>query len=396
MRAEGRCVYAIPIMVWADDVSGNVSKQWNKHLCVTFSNLALPRQQLEQECNIHFVGTSTHTSSLELMEGLVRMIEEMNSVGREAFDVVSKAPVLLLTWIAILAGDNPMQGEMCCSKGMQANKFCRRCHAGGNLKYRRSEAGYASLFETGILRQRDETAAHVREMLSLAAAPGRRAALQRYSTTYGIRDTYAEPVLEQLQEHTKNIEADADLDEADAQELLAEARMTLGAAFAINPLLRLTHLDPHLSTPVEILHTFLLGLVKYLWGATVEYLEAPAKKVPGRPLQPLAARSLALLQTRLASLNEYGWKQPKLQPMYLVQHKKQLIGKHLKQLAQCMPFVIEDLVSEPLLEAWVLVGLATPLLWTTSIRDSTAYVVRVSSSFLAPYHRNPPPPLPRP
>ncbi|KAG9101962.1 hypothetical protein FS749_001011 [Ceratobasidium sp. UAMH 11750] len=37
-KAQGRPVYSIPFVLFVDDVSGNVSKQWNKHWCCYLSN----------------------------------------------------------------------------------------------------------------------------------------------------------------------------------------------------------------------------------------------------------------------------------------------------------------------------------------------------------------------
>ncbi|EJU01380.1 hypothetical protein DACRYDRAFT_16097 [Dacryopinax primogenitus] len=147
-KANGRHVYSLPLMIWEDDVSGNRSKQWYKHYNVCASNLAMPRQDMEVSSNILFLGTSPHATALELMEGLVIMLEELNLDGREAFDAVVEAPVLFTAWIAVLAGDNPMQSDLCSHRGLRANHFCRQCHAGGSQEFKRTPEGYASLFKT--------------------------------------------------------------------------------------------------------------------------------------------------------------------------------------------------------------------------------------------------------
>jgi hypothetical protein len=48
-KAGGRMVYSVPTIIFMDDVSGNISKQWNKHYVVYLSNANLPREMLEKE-----------------------------------------------------------------------------------------------------------------------------------------------------------------------------------------------------------------------------------------------------------------------------------------------------------------------------------------------------------
>ena len=68
-------VYTMPLIVFMDDVSGNISKQWNKHHIVYVSNALLPRTILEQEFLIQFVLGSLHTTPMELMQGLKELIQ---------------------------------------------------------------------------------------------------------------------------------------------------------------------------------------------------------------------------------------------------------------------------------------------------------------------------------
>ena len=63
-------VYAVPLIVFMDDVSGNISKQWNKHHAIYMSNANLPRQMLEKEFSIRFVTLSPHASPMELMQAM--------------------------------------------------------------------------------------------------------------------------------------------------------------------------------------------------------------------------------------------------------------------------------------------------------------------------------------
>jgi len=69
-KANGRMVYCVPVIVFMDDVSGNISKQWNKHYVVYLSNANLPRTMLEKEFCVRFVSSSPHATPSELMKGV--------------------------------------------------------------------------------------------------------------------------------------------------------------------------------------------------------------------------------------------------------------------------------------------------------------------------------------
>ena len=77
-RANGRMVYSVPMIIFMDDVSGKVSKQWNKHHAVYMSNGCLPRDMLEKEFYVRFVSSSPHATPMELMDALKLSIEYVN------------------------------------------------------------------------------------------------------------------------------------------------------------------------------------------------------------------------------------------------------------------------------------------------------------------------------
>lgn len=69
-KARGRMVYAVPLIIFMDDVSGNISKQWNKHHVIYMSNGSMPREMLEKEFCVRFVTSSPHASPMELMKAM--------------------------------------------------------------------------------------------------------------------------------------------------------------------------------------------------------------------------------------------------------------------------------------------------------------------------------------
>ncbi|KIM60204.1 hypothetical protein SCLCIDRAFT_26728 [Scleroderma citrinum Foug A] len=48
-KANGHMVYSVPLIIFMDDVSGNISKQWNKHHAIYMSNANLPHAMIEKE-----------------------------------------------------------------------------------------------------------------------------------------------------------------------------------------------------------------------------------------------------------------------------------------------------------------------------------------------------------
>ncbi|KAH9913799.1 uncharacterized protein BXZ73DRAFT_55315, partial [Epithele typhae] len=73
-KSKGRMVYAVPLIVFMDDVSGNISKQWNKHHVIYMSNASLSREMLEKQFCVRFVTASPHASPMELMAAMKESI----------------------------------------------------------------------------------------------------------------------------------------------------------------------------------------------------------------------------------------------------------------------------------------------------------------------------------
>jgi hypothetical protein len=73
--AKGHRVVALPIWLYCDDTSGNVSKKWNCHNSFLFTAAGLPRQEAQREYNVHFACTSNIAPPLEMFEGVMDQIE---------------------------------------------------------------------------------------------------------------------------------------------------------------------------------------------------------------------------------------------------------------------------------------------------------------------------------
>lgn len=68
-------VVVVFIPVWVDNVSGNSTKAYNKHINMYMQNSNLPGRLLNQEFFVHFVATSQHATSSEQMSALTKLIK---------------------------------------------------------------------------------------------------------------------------------------------------------------------------------------------------------------------------------------------------------------------------------------------------------------------------------
>lgn len=70
IKAAKRPLYHLFAIIFIDDVSGNISKQWNKHYVCYISNANLPREELDREYNVRFASSSPHVNAMELAQGI--------------------------------------------------------------------------------------------------------------------------------------------------------------------------------------------------------------------------------------------------------------------------------------------------------------------------------------
>ena len=74
-RAQGKRVLSLPMWLYCDDTSGNVSKKWNEHNSYLFTLAGLSREQVSKEYNVHYLCTSNLAPPVEMMEGVVEQIK---------------------------------------------------------------------------------------------------------------------------------------------------------------------------------------------------------------------------------------------------------------------------------------------------------------------------------
>ena len=119
-------------------------------------------------------------------------------------------------------------------------------------------------------------------------------------------------------------------------------------------------LDPHRDTPVEILHTILLGVEKYAWYMFHSSLQASALKK---------------FETRLQCSSILGLDVDPIRASYIVNYRNSLIGRQLKMLMQLTAFHVHNLVSAASFSVIKAVGELGAVLWYSKIDHLEQYLV---------------------
>ncbi|KAI0259692.1 hypothetical protein BC834DRAFT_806373, partial [Gloeopeniophorella convolvens] len=410
--AGGAPVYSFPVWLYCDDVSGNQSKKWNKHNSFLFSPAGLPRAHLQQEYNVHFLCTSNLAPPLEMMDGIVQQFETAWDTGIWTWDCVHQDRVLVIPFVAALLGDNPMQSEFACHVGQGGKFFCRICDAKGSDtaadepeaqeelldpvrrdvhghqagasdggssaddtqsptrgRKKRSESmqemvdRVTRFVRIGKLRTREDTLQDLNAMVVEAGQVGNLTKIKAHKTSTGIKDTFLDVFLERMYLSYKDKGG-----KVAKQNALNNFKRTLPENM-LSPVWRIRGLDPHADTPVEILHTVLLGFVKYFWRDVVH-------NRLGTNVQ-----KKELLKIRLSSLDITGLQLGRRLPGHtLVQYAGSLTGRDFRIIAQVAPYVLYDLVPAPCFDAWVSLSNLVPLVWQPAIANIDEYIERLDSS----------------
>ncbi|KIK62529.1 hypothetical protein GYMLUDRAFT_242689 [Collybiopsis luxurians FD-317 M1] len=358
--AEDEDLFVVMVPLWCNDVLGNKSKQYSKHINIYSVNGSLPGQLLQQEYFVKFVSTSPHATALEQFTSLRDEIKETEKNPIRCYNAATGRMCRTILRVPMLPANNPAQSEEASHMGGNSNHPCRKCKVGGSYQETETPEGYHCFFcdDESIRRSANEIKAELSNQLQ-AAMTGVQARVSDLQTQSGIKDKITETWIEKLITQARAYKANK-LSEG---EIIAKLTDWLEKqpGEKMNPLLDITGLDPSQDTPVEILHTILLGIMKYIW-----YISHTS----------MSEKDLELLAIRLQSTDVDGLTVPPLHAAYMVQYRNNLIGKHFKTLMQILPFHVHNFIKLGSAHFHLIqsVGALGPLLWAPEIENLEVFL----------------------
>ncbi|KAL0565664.1 hypothetical protein V5O48_016353 [Marasmius crinis-equi] len=363
--------------LWSDDVSGGVSKQYQKHINIYGQNANLPGRLLQQQFFVNFLSTSPHATSLEQFKPIIKSIKSTHQNPIQTYNAHTSRPCGIRIVIPDLPADNPSQAEQASHIGHQGLQKCRSCQPGGaGHGFFKAIAGtYKSFYEIGNPRNVVEIRSCILEQLRLATF-GVAARIEELQSKTGAKDKIAQHWIDIL---LKKAIEQQDANPFRCEEEISNELLTwLGEQTdqPYNPLLDvpcmrhfhslaflcINHsqvLDPSQDTLVEILHTILLGVEKYAWHNLHSNFDTPQQKLFALRLQSTEVRGLSI---------------PPIRAEYMMQYRNALIGKHFKTLIQTATFHLRGITTDAQYILVRALGELGAVLWMAEIDDMEVYL----------------------
>eukprot|EP00731_Ephydatia_muelleri_P038964 Em1013g2a len=270
-KAAGRKVVMLPLILFADDTSGNKSKKWHKFESWYLLLAGLPRHMNAKVENIHFLCSSDSMSALDMANPIADELILLEGSGLEVYDALHNEHVLVIAPILLFIADNPMASLLLNHLGGSAIKYCRICMA-----------------------DRDESPDII-------------------SAIRTLQDSLQQMVVISSQR---------------TQQLKDQHRTLYGVREDSNPLLHIPG-DAYRCFPLELLHTLLLGPVKYF---LIEVMATFSKAQKEEILARMKAFNFSGFHVKVHGNVCY--------------HHKSFVGRDYKAWSQMALFIISPYLTE--------------------------------------------------
>ncbi|KAI8907119.1 hypothetical protein DFJ77DRAFT_434685, partial [Powellomyces hirtus] len=350
--ANGRRILVVPLVMFCDGSSGNISKQWNNHDTWIFTLAGLPFDQQSSDYHQHFVCTSNGLDGMEMTSAIVAQLKQLTE-SISCVHGVSHEPLLVIGGLLCLLGDNPQSSKFCCHSGLMSLKCCRHCQVSRKLT---DAAGLIELISMPTTQRNwQTTAAIIAQQLQRLFERRTKTKIRELQTATGVKCVLAQKVIDkvsplhsywrlQLAMGAQSRDFPANFIREGLASLLQRR----------NPLLQLPGFDGHLDTPVEVLHTVLLGFVKYVSNQTIKY-------------------GLATVIARIDSFDANGTDQGPMRGSTFVTYVGSLIGRDFKASIQAGVFIFHGLIADDVMAMWEKLAVLSVLVYENRISNLDAY-----------------------
>lgn len=331
-RADGTYIraYISPITIFTDDTSGNLTKQYCLFDSFVMTPAAMSFDARGSKNNIFFICTSS--KDLNAVEMLPPLVDDLCRLetGIEMYSALHNDYVLVVAPLLFIQADNYRHAELSMHKGSGSNHCCRKC------LFRVVKNPNKKLRKNATAKSRQEFANRV-----LQAIPqiNHKAEKRTKSRLMELADENTDPsTIQYMNESESSIKNRSEV------------------------VLKLKAYEAPLDTPVEQLHTLVLGLMKLL--VTFLWAKVMNTKEKKENLQ------VALETYRSSKSYSRNFRS-------LMRHNGSFIGRNYKQLVQIYPAVLRsnfDVEGDELLrlttKCFDIMGLLSSLVYMRGIHHS--------------------------
>ncbi|XP_055997292.1 uncharacterized protein LOC125675581 [Ostrea edulis] len=123
---------SIPVNLFIDDTSTNISRRWLPMHCAQMQLAGVPFKFRNSEVYSNYLGASEHASMMSISKVILQDIKSSQQIPFETFHAEMKTCVKFTMEVASLIADFNMLSLTCNHAGATTLKFCPKCHADRN------------------------------------------------------------------------------------------------------------------------------------------------------------------------------------------------------------------------------------------------------------------------